>query len=191
MELGRSIKKYRKQLSMSQEQLAEKVFVSRQTISSWENDKSYPDIHSLVLLAEIFQTPVDKLIKGDYEMMKAMVSNEDRSEFRKWGNLFAVLLIVTMVSAVPLIFLLDWTGIIIWTVISFITMVVAFRVDKLKKRYEIRTYKEIASFMEGKKLDEIQKAREDGKYIYQKGYILILVVFISIVIAYGMIKQFS
>lgn len=191
MELGRSIKKYRKQLSMSQEQLAEKVFVSRQTISSWENDKSYPDIHSLVLLAEIFQTPVDKLIKGDYEMMKAMVSNEDRSEFRKWGNLFAVLLIVTMVSAVPLIFLLDWTGIIIWTVISFITMVVAFWVDKLKKRYEIRTYKEIASFMEGKKLDEIQKAREDGKYIYQKGYILILVVFISIVIAYGMIKQFS
>lgn len=191
MELGRSIKKYRKQLSMSQEQLAEKVFVSRQTISSWENDKSYPDIHSLVLLAEIFQTPVDKLIKGDYEMMKAMVSNEDRSEFRKWGNLFAVLLIVTMVSAVPLIFLLDWTGIIIWTVISFITMVVAFRVDKLKKRYEIRTYKEISSFMEGKKLDEIQKAREDGKYIYQKGYIIILVVFISIVIAYGMIKQFS
>lgn len=176
---------------MSQEQLAEKVFVSRQTISSWENDKSYPDIHSLVLLAEIFKTPVDKLIKGDYEMMKAMVSNEDRSEFRKWGNLFAVLLIVTMVSAVPLIFLLDWTGIIIWTVISFITMVVAFRVDKLKKKYEIRTYKEIASFMEGKKLDEIQKAREDGKYIYQKGYILILIVFISIVIAYGMIKLFS
>ena len=56
MELGNQIKKYRNALSLSQDGLAEKVFVSRQTISNWENDKSYPDVNSLVLLSEVFQT---------------------------------------------------------------------------------------------------------------------------------------
>ena len=44
MELSIQIKKYRKELHLSQEELAEKVYVTRQTISNWENEKSYPDI---------------------------------------------------------------------------------------------------------------------------------------------------
>ena len=48
MELGKRIKEYRNTAQMTQEDLAEKMFVSRQTISNWENDKSYPDIHSLL-----------------------------------------------------------------------------------------------------------------------------------------------
>ena len=47
MELNAQIKKYRKSLNLSQEELAEKVYVTRQTISNWENGKSFPDIHSL------------------------------------------------------------------------------------------------------------------------------------------------
>ena len=49
MELSIQIKKYRTELHLSQEELAEKVYVTRQTISNWENEKSYPDIHSLLL----------------------------------------------------------------------------------------------------------------------------------------------
>ena len=47
MELNTQIKKYRTELNLSQEELAEKVYVTRQTISNWETGKSYPDIHSL------------------------------------------------------------------------------------------------------------------------------------------------
>lgn len=47
MEIGQQIIRYRKQQALSQEELAEKVYVSRQSISNWENDKTYPDIHSL------------------------------------------------------------------------------------------------------------------------------------------------
>ena len=54
MELHTQIKKYRTNMELSQEQLAEKVFVTRQTISNWENGKSYPDIHSLLLLSNLF-----------------------------------------------------------------------------------------------------------------------------------------
>ena len=46
MNLGIQIKKYRNELSMSQDELAEKIFVSRQSISNWENDKTYPDFRN-------------------------------------------------------------------------------------------------------------------------------------------------
>ena len=91
MELGRQIKKYRNELSMSQDTLAERVFVSRQTISNWENDKSYPDVNSLVLLSEVFHTSIDNLIKGDIEIMKQEVRNEDKKQFERLSQVFRYL----------------------------------------------------------------------------------------------------
>lgn len=73
MELGKQIKKYRNERSLSQDALAEKIYVSRQTISNWENDKSYPDVNSLVLLSEAFNVSLDRLIKGDVAMMKKQI----------------------------------------------------------------------------------------------------------------------
>ena len=70
MELNKQIKKYRTEANLSEEELANKIFVSRQTISNWENDKNYPDIKSLVLMSEVFQVSLDNLIKGDLEIMK-------------------------------------------------------------------------------------------------------------------------
>ena len=45
MELGKQIKEHRQEAHLSQEELANRVYVSRQTISNWENDKSYPDVN--------------------------------------------------------------------------------------------------------------------------------------------------
>ena len=70
MELGNHIKHYRNEKGLSQEELAERVYVTRQTISNWENNKNYPDINSIVLLSEIFEISIDNLIKGDLEKMK-------------------------------------------------------------------------------------------------------------------------
>ena len=53
MELSKQIKKYRTEAKLSQEELADKIYVSRQTISNWENEKNYPDIKSLVLMSEV------------------------------------------------------------------------------------------------------------------------------------------
>ena len=58
MEIGNQIKKYRGKLNWSQETLAEKAYVSRQTVSNWENGKSYPDIHSLLLLGKLFNISI-------------------------------------------------------------------------------------------------------------------------------------
>lgn len=53
MELHTQIKKYRTSLNLSQEELAEKIYVTRQTISNWENNKNYPDIYSLLLVTTV------------------------------------------------------------------------------------------------------------------------------------------
>ena len=64
MNIGNQIKKYREQLKISQEELADKIFVTRQTISNWENNKNYPDIKSLSLLSYNLNVSLDDLIKS-------------------------------------------------------------------------------------------------------------------------------
>ena len=73
MNISKTIKEQRIKLSLSQEELADKVYVTRQTISSWENDKSYPDINSLILLSQVFSITIDNLLKGDLEVMEKMI----------------------------------------------------------------------------------------------------------------------
>ena len=70
MNFGHQIKYYRQRDHLSQESLAEKLYVSRQTISNWENDKSYPDIHNLLMLSSLFDVSLDDLVKGDVEIME-------------------------------------------------------------------------------------------------------------------------
>ena len=63
---------------MSQEELADKIYTSRQTISNWENNKTYPDINSLKLLSNIFDVSLDNLVEGDIEIMKKKIDQNDR-----------------------------------------------------------------------------------------------------------------
>ena len=67
MELSKQIKKYRTEANLSQEELADKIYVSRQTISIWEYEKNYPDIKSLVLMSEVFQVSLDNLVKRNWK----------------------------------------------------------------------------------------------------------------------------
>ena len=168
MELGKQIKKHRQEVQLSQEELAERVYVSRQTISNWENDKSYPDVNSLVLLSETFQISLDKLIKGDIEVMKDVIQKEEIEKMNRYGKIYTIMLIATAVSAVPLFMLLGVWALIPWCIIWGIAMYFAFMLKKIKKDNNVQTYKEIVAFSEGQLLDDIQKQREIGKRPYQK-----------------------
>ncbi len=183
MELGSQIKKYRNKLSLSQDALAEKVYVSRQTISNWENGKSYPDVNSLVLLSEIFQTSIDNLIKGDVEIMKEQVRSEERNEFKKLNAGYAVLFLAAMVSPIPLAYYLKVMGMAIWAALVAVTLLVAFAVEKKEKQFDIQTYKEIIAFSEGQKLDEIEKNREKEKRPCQKTLIIMASGVVTLIIA--------
>lgn len=173
MELGKQIKKHRQEVQLSQEELAERVYVSRQTISNWENDKSYPDVNSLVLLSETFQISLDNLIKGDIEVMKDVIQKEEIEKMNRYGKIYTILLIATAVSAVPLFMLLGVWALIPWGIIWGISMYFAFMLEKIKKDNDVQTYKEIVAFSEGQLLDDIQKQREIGKRPYQKFLLVI------------------
>ena len=182
MELGKQIRKYRQEAQLSQEDLSSRVYVSRQTISNWENDKSYPDVSSLVLLSEIFQISLDELIKGDIETMKEVIKKEEIEKMNHYGVIYTLLLIATAVSAVPLFMWLGHWAMIPWGVIFACAMVYALKIEKVKKDNDVHTYREIDAFSEGKLLDDIQKQREIGKRPYQKFLLVIGCAVISFVV---------
>ena len=70
MEIGKKLKDARMKSGFTQEIVAEKINVSRQTISNWENEKSYPDIISVIALSDLYSISLDDLLKGDREMME-------------------------------------------------------------------------------------------------------------------------
>ncbi len=173
LELSTQIKKYRNNMNLSQEELAEKVYVTRQTISNWENNKNYPDIHSLLLLSTLFNISLDQLIKGDIAIMKEEIKKSEIEKLNHYGNIFTLLLLITMVSVVPLAVFLHFYGMIIFGVLFAFTMYFAFKVERCKKDNDVQTFKEIVAFTEGKRLDEIEKYQEVGKRPYQKVLLVI------------------
>lgn len=187
MELSKQIKKYRMEQNLSQEELADKIYVSRQTISNWENDKSYPDIKSLMLLSEVFHSSIDKLIKGDLEKMKTEIDTREYSEFQRDSGIFSVMFIIMLLSPIPLVMLLKWLGLVLYVCLCVVGMYYALKVERYKKKYDIQTYKEIVAFTEGKTLDEIEKIREEAKRPYQKILLAIGAAVLAIVVTIIMI----
>lgn len=101
MELGNRIKQHRTAHGWSQDDLAEKAYVSRQTISNWENDKSYPDLQSLLLLGSLFGLSLDQLVKGDIEIMQKVINQQDIHAVHRSAVWMTVFMVLAALSAVP------------------------------------------------------------------------------------------
>lgn len=172
MELGQRIKHYRQKLHLSQDQLAESVFVTRQTISNWENEKNYPDIHSIIRLSHIFEVTIDSLIQGDLEKMEKEILYEDQLKMDRLSKQLLFLLILETVSVFPLFYYLEWIGVGIFLLIFVISLRMAYQIEKIKKDYDIQTYREIIAFSKGEHLDKLQKEREKAIRPYQKALIV-------------------
>lgn len=168
MNIGTQIKKYRTGMGLSQEGLAEKIFVSRQTVSNWETGKNYPDLHSLVLLSSLFNVSLDQLIKGDVEIMKKEIKETEIRKLNMYGKILGGLMAAMIVLAVPLSIWLGMLAVVPWGALFGLTMFFAVKAEQIKKENDIHTYKEIVAFTEGKRLDEIEKQQEIGKRPYQR-----------------------
>ena len=70
MEIGKQLKEARIKSHLTQEMVSEKINVSRQTISNWENEKSYPDIINIIELNNLYSITLDELIKGDERIIE-------------------------------------------------------------------------------------------------------------------------
>lgn len=144
MELERRLVELRKEKNLSQEELAEKLYVSRQTISNWERGKTYPDIDSLLLMATYFDVSLDNLIKGDVDAMKYQI---DQSQLKKWliiGGSFWFLFSVAFGTR----YLLDSRQ--STAILSLLAMPVIysfFQIFYILKNQELQTYADILKFL--------------------------------------------
>lgn len=101
MIIGEQLRDARQKHQLSQEQIAEMLGVSRQTISNWETSRSYPDIERVMRLAEIYHLSLDELLRGDQQMVKTWMAETNVVRAGKWLGL---LLALNIVLAIALMF---------------------------------------------------------------------------------------
>lgn len=89
MELSQKLQIRRKEMNLTQEEVANKIHVSRQTISNWETGRTLPDIDSLVLISDIYEISLDNLIKEDVKVIKNL--NSDIKQAENWFVLSSLL----------------------------------------------------------------------------------------------------
>ena len=158
MDISNQIKTRREAMGLSQEQLAEKRYVLRQTISNWERDKTYPDVQSLLMLSILFDTSIDTLVKGDVTVMEEAVER-DRKRMGMRMLWLAVLMLALLAVAFALILspAFGWMetawGVGVATAVAFLpaiaALVVATILERIKRENDLVTYREILAFMNG------------------------------------------
>lgn len=188
MELSNRIKELRTEKGWSQEVLAQRAYVSRQTISNWETERSYPDVHSLLILSDVFGVSLDELIKGDVDAMKEKVTKNDGKEMKKLWNVAGIEVLAGLASAVlcgalevevlKLLFAMLTGAFLTVTFISFRKM------GKIQEENDVQTYREVIAFMNGETLDDIEKAKElEKRKGLKKKHIMTLALVLGIGVA--------
>lgn len=159
MELGAHIKEHRKELGLSQDDLAAKIYVSRQTISNWEVGRTYPDVQSLLLLSNVFGVTVDSLIKGDVETM-AQVMDAAVKKYNALSTITVVSAVVFLALSAWAAFQFEWgwgvhiTPTAVFAAIALLVMLIAFTyMERMKKKHDLATYREVLAFSRGEQVD--------------------------------------
>ena len=110
MEIGSKLKKARNEKGITQEQAAELLDVSRQTISNWENNKSYPDIISVIKMSNIYSVSLDHLLKEEKSMKQTYQEflEESTNTVKAKRNLGMIILLSTYFIVWVLAMIVFW-----------------------------------------------------------------------------------
>lgn len=104
MQLGKTILNIRKENNLTQDEFAKQFNVTRQTVSNWENEKSYPDLLTLVKISDTFDISLDKMLKEDSKMTRKL------NREIKWARYIIRILIVIL--GILLLLAIGWF--IVW-----------------------------------------------------------------------------
>lgn len=108
MEIGSKLKQTRTKMGMTQEQVAGELGISRQTISNWENNKSFPDIVSVIRLSTLYSVSLDELLKEDKEMIKHLEESTNEVKSRQTFSKLIQIMVYLLIWAASII--LFWLG---------------------------------------------------------------------------------
>ncbi|AVV98138.1 helix-turn-helix transcriptional regulator [Lactiplantibacillus plantarum] len=114
--LAEQLKFYRESSKLSQDDIADALMISRQAVSKWENDRTYPDLDNLIRLSNLYSVSIDELLKGDariqnklkndgelVDSLKSNVSFLRRKRYNLYDESLELLIISLSSATVPLI----------------------------------------------------------------------------------------
>ena len=133
MEIGKKLKNARIEAGLTQEKAAEKNNVSRQTISNWENEKSYPDIISVIALSDLYSVSLDELLKGDQKMAEHLEESTNVVKSNKKLTGAILLNIILMILLIALNMLLPegtYYLVIVFCVVIMSSSVLLYQIIK-------------------------------------------------------------
>lgn len=113
MVFGERLKKEREKRDWSQVDLAEKIYVSRQSISKWETGKNYPSIEVIIELSNLFDITIDELLRSDGDLKKKIIRDSKQLDFLNLKDY--LMLIAGILSGIMLVSILK-NGEVNWTV---------------------------------------------------------------------------
>lgn len=94
MSVSEKIKEIRKNQNLTQEQFAEKIFVSRNTVAKWESNRGCPDIQNLITISDVYEISLDDLMKNDQKLKNKIILD---SASKKWHILVILYLIAIII----------------------------------------------------------------------------------------------
>ncbi len=132
---------------MTQEQAAQRLQVSRQTVSNWENDRSYPDIAGVLALAKLYGLSLDELLREDEGMLRHLEESTNIVKSKRTLSRRLLMAAYLVIWGVSIAFF--WVGtaptdamgyglVFLWFLIPVATMVVAFFVGRDEEWREVR-----------------------------------------------------
>ncbi|CAM4507538.1 transcriptional regulator with XRE-family HTH domain [Paenibacillus endophyticus] len=148
MIFGEKLKTERTKNGWSQEELAEKLFVSRQSVSKWENGQNYPGIEIIIKISDLFELTIDELLRSDEELTKTVIKESKQLAYPKTKFLFDVFVLVGLVmlviklgvfffNKVTAMDMILYGGSFFWNFGSLILMVVGgIGTSMLKEKYK-------------------------------------------------------
>lgn len=182
MNFGENLQNIRKRENLSQEELADKLNVSRQSVSKWESGISYPEIEKIIMICEIFRCSMDELVKGEIKTSVLGGKQEYDCFFTKFSKgiafgvfliLFGVTLLLMVMSCAPnkealeQYIMIGAIVLLIFVVIAVpIFIILGMRMNEIQKRY-----KDLSDFYS-----------ENEKEIYNRKFSIVIATTVSIIL---------
>ncbi|MFD2046542.1 helix-turn-helix domain-containing protein [Ornithinibacillus salinisoli] len=94
MIFGEKLKNERKNKGWSQEELADKLFVSRQSVSKWENGQNYPSIEIIIKVSDLFGVTIDELLRSDEELTEKVINDSKQLAYPRLKFMFDVIFLI-------------------------------------------------------------------------------------------------
>lgn len=100
MDFSKNLKELREKNNLTQEEIAQKIKISRQSISNWERGKSYPDLEKIIMIKEIFNITLDELILGDLTLKNKLINDGKHKVFKYIAGVMIGIIIWVLIALV-------------------------------------------------------------------------------------------